>query len=73
MTKKCCKCQRVEHNGVWEVRRIAAERLTVTHGYCPDCYAVAMAEIETYIRGRGAIVRDGRRPSGTHTLHHLCV
>lgn len=73
MTKKCCKCERVEHNGVWEARRIVAERRSVTHGYCPDCYAVAMAEIETYILARGAGVRDGRRLSGAQGLHHPCV
>jgi hypothetical protein len=72
MTKKCCKCQRVEHNGVWEARWIAAERRAVTHGYCPDCYAVAMAEIENYILARGASGRDGRRPSGAQGLHHPC-
>ena len=73
MTKKCCKCERVEHDGVWEIRRIAGERRAVTHGYCPDCYAVAMAEIESYIQVRGSGFGDGRWLSGTQDLHRPCV
>ncbi len=43
---KCCNCHRVRVHNRWihDPGRPAGG-LTYTHGYCPDCYTVAMSEL----------------------------
>lgn len=67
MTRKCCRCERVEQGGRWLLPGTApAGREPVTHGYCPDCYRVLLAEIETLSRGRRAAARiDRLAPAGS--------
>ena len=49
MTRMCCVCSKVEQGGSWRpLHQLSADR-QVTHGYCPECYAVTMAEIEEFI------------------------
>ena len=69
MTKQCCKCQRVEHNGIWRPRRLTAERRDVTHGYCPECYRIALADIDAYIMGSVGGGRVTRRFAAPQRLH----
>lgn len=45
MTKICCVCQRVEHGMHWKNDYIFAANERVTHGYCPLCFDVIMAEL----------------------------
>jgi hypothetical protein len=49
MTKICCVCQRVEHGSHWREDYTFDKGERVTHGYCPLCFDVIMAEL-----------RDGR-------------
>jgi len=47
MTKICCVCHRVEKGRHWreDYRFATGER--VTHGYCPLCFDVIMAELRS--------------------------
>ena len=45
MTKICCVCQRVENGSHWKEEYEFAENERVTHGYCPLCFDVIMAEL----------------------------
>jgi hypothetical protein len=47
--KMCCVCHKVEADGQWSAGRCLGEKEQVTHGYCPECYAVVMTEIERFI------------------------
>ncbi len=49
MTRMCCVCRRVEQKGRWHRLIRSNEEELVTHGYCPECFAVTMAEIQRYI------------------------
>ncbi len=40
----CCVCQRTKINGKWLDMRLA-DRELVSHGYCPDCAAIARVEL----------------------------
>ena len=74
MTKQCCKCGRVEHDGVWESQRVKpVDRWSVTHGYCPECFSVALAEIEVFLVGKELMAPEGRRPTGTKTQRRPCA
>ncbi|WP_310600988.1 hypothetical protein [Desulfobulbus sp.] len=48
MIRICCVCHRVERQGTWHAGLFLAEHQRLTHGYCPDCFAEAMAEIEEF-------------------------
>jgi hypothetical protein len=45
MTKICCVCQRVEHGSHWREDYQFGKGERVTHGYCPLCFDVIMAEL----------------------------
>jgi len=45
MTKICCVCQRVEHGRHWREDYTFGKGERVTHGYCPLCFDVIMAEL----------------------------
>ncbi len=73
MTKICCVCQRVENGSHWKEEYEFAENERVTHGYCPLCFDVIMAELMESM--------DGLSPEGcgVHCAgqekkqHNLCV
>ncbi len=45
MTKICCVCQRVENGAHWKNDYEFGDNERVTHGYCPLCFDVIMAEL----------------------------
>ena len=45
MTKICCVCQRVEKGSHWRKDYQFGKGERVTHGYCPLCFDVIMAEL----------------------------
>jgi len=45
MTKICCVCQRVEHGSHWQEDYEFGQGERVTHGYCPLCFDIIMAEL----------------------------
>jgi len=45
MTKICCVCQRVEKGSHWREDYQFGQGERVTHGYCPLCFDVIMAEL----------------------------
>jgi hypothetical protein len=49
MTRMCCVCNKVEQGGQWQINPTLPEAEPVTHGYCPECYIGAMAEIKEFI------------------------
>ena len=55
MRRMCCVCQRTEQGGQWWALPAPTEFETVTHGYCPDCYAQVMAEIRRFSQHRSAV------------------
>lgn len=58
MTRMCGVCNKVEQEGEWRTCYLVSEDKRVTHGYCPPCFAAAMAEIEDFI-GEKAICAFG--------------
>lgn len=49
MIRVCCVCRRIETNGTWETRTCLPDHQWITHGYCPECFAEAMAEVEVLV------------------------
>jgi hypothetical protein len=49
MTRMCCVCHKVEQGGEWLPLHTLAEETRVTHGYCPQCFAETMVQIEDFI------------------------
>ncbi len=45
MTKICCVCRRVDNGTHWKDDYEFADNERVTHGYCPLCFDVIMAEL----------------------------
>jgi len=52
MIEQCCVCRRVKigeefPNAIWVDSKIMGFLLPndITHGYCPECYKVALSEI----------------------------
>jgi hypothetical protein len=56
MMRMCCVCHKVEREGAWESVACLPENELVTHGYCPECFVEAMAEINELT---GALVAGG--------------
>ena len=54
MRRMCCVCQRTECGGQWWSLPAPAKAEMVTHGYCPDCHAQVMAEIQRFSQRRTA-------------------
>jgi hypothetical protein len=46
---QCCECKRVWVGGIWTLVEGLVEG-TISHGYCPECYAAAMDAAEEYLR-----------------------
>lgn len=68
MMRKCCVCHKVEQGGEWRTRFPLVDDNLMTHGYCPQCFVVALAEIEDFL-GDKAIYAPGSagwspRPAG---------
>jgi len=49
MRRICCVCQRIEQEGEWRSALFLSVDEMVTHGYCPECFDEAMAEVEELI------------------------
>ena len=49
MIRRCCKCDKVEQGGKWRYLQLVPADTRVTHGYCPECFAETLAEIEDFI------------------------
>lgn len=49
MIRMCCVCHRVEEAGLWGPGPIEVASERVTHGFCPECYATVMAELDAYV------------------------
>ena len=45
MVLVCCVCHRVRKGGEWIEEPVPAGELP-SHGYCPDCAAIARVELE---------------------------
>ena len=47
---QCCMCQRIQSDGRWVRPPINASNATrYSHGYCPACFSMAMAELELVV------------------------
>ncbi len=58
MITVCCVCQRIKHENQWVEENIPSGELP-THGYCPEC--AAMARIELFLlRLRDLVEKDSR-------------
>ncbi len=71
MTKICCVCQRVENGSHWKEEYEFAENERVTHGYCPLCFDVIMAELmESWddVPAETRVVSASGQDSGHQTL-----
>ena len=66
MTKICCVCRRVEHGLHWLVGYEFTSEERISHGYCPLCFDVIMAELmEIKIRRRASVSEDrSQKPEG---------
>lgn len=61
MLRVCCVCNKVEQDNRWAADYSYTGKERVTHGYCPSCYVVAMAEIAVFIEQKhGLEHRVGR-------------
>lgn len=45
MQRMCCVCQKTKSDGQWLAMPVEISG-PVTHGYCPECFAEVMAEIQ---------------------------
>lgn len=61
MMRVCCVCHKVERDGSWESVACFPGNELVTHGYCPECFDEAMAEIDGVA---GALVAGGLTSPG---------
>lgn len=61
MMRVCCVCHKVERDGAWDSVTCFPENELVTHGYCPECFDEAMAEIDGLT---GALVAGGLTSPG---------
>ncbi len=70
MTKICCVCQRVENGSHWREEYEFAENERVTHGYCPLCFDIIMAEL---MESRDELSPEGCtvHSSGQDTRHRI--
>ena len=48
----CCVCTKQQESDGWK-RKPVSHQHDYSHGYCPECYEVAMAEVNQYIKERG--------------------
>jgi len=51
MIRMCCACRRIEREGEWLLAAVLVPPAQITHGYCPECFVVAMAEIKHAVDG----------------------
>jgi len=52
MIRMCCVCRKVEQEGRWRQGAELFRKEFVTHGYCPECFAAAMTEIQGFIEAK---------------------
>jgi hypothetical protein len=73
MTKICCVCNRVEHGTHWKNDYEFAANERVTHGYCPLCFDVIMAEL---LESRDELTAVGENSHACHVVDRqaaICV
>lgn len=73
MMRVCCVCHAVERDGAWEPVAPFPENELVTHGYCPECFDEAMAEMDGVAE---ALVAGGLTLQGRAAMRgqwHRCV
>ncbi|WP_457574204.1 hypothetical protein [Desulfolithobacter sp.] len=49
MVKICCSCQRTELGNTWMAGIVLPADERLTHGYCPECFAEAMENLQAFI------------------------
>ncbi len=49
MVKICCACQRTEIGGTWMEGIVLSADERLTHGYCPECFAEVMENLQAFI------------------------
>lgn len=64
MRRMCCVCQKTQWKETWRLLPVEIDE-PVTHGYCPDCFAAVMTEIQSVIAER--------ERGGSHTLANSCL
>lgn len=61
MTTQCCVCGKIRQEGQWAVPAPdSLDKGDITHGYCPECAAQAMAEVQRYLSGETELPKDKR-------------
>ena len=73
MIKMCCVCRKVEEAGQWSTGHCLGENEQVTHGYCPECYAVVMTEIEQFIGVKASCALGAPAWSSGYGVGRPCV
>nr|WP_321464975.1 hypothetical protein [uncultured Desulfobulbus sp.] len=65
MQRMCCVCHKTYREGTWCL--MPPERNEpVTHGYCPECFALVMSEIQSLIAQR----KNGEAGDALQILWH---
>ena len=60
MEKICCKCGKVLcSDGTWRVDPSVDSSIS-THGYCPECARIELAEIRLYYDGKRKLNKDDK-------------
>ncbi|HHB77308.1 MAG TPA: hypothetical protein ENK84_12350 [Desulfobulbus sp.] len=73
MTKICCVCNRVEHGTHWKNDYVFGANERVTHGYCPLCFDVIMAELLESRDELTAVDENGQARSARNRQSVLCA
>jgi hypothetical protein len=73
MTRMCCVCSKVEHEGQWRFRHRPSENERVTHGYCPQCYIKVMEDINRFISDKASRALHAPDWSKLHGSCHQCA
>lgn len=48
LIRKCCQCQRIEHQGAWCLETTANAEAVYTHTFCPACFKLTMAQLVSH-------------------------
>ncbi len=73
MTRMCCVCAKVEHEGQWRLGHRPSKNERVTHGYCPRCYLKVMEDINRFISEKGRCTFHGVDWSPLHGSCSQCA
>ena len=73
MTKICCICNRVEHQGRWITVDVLPGTEQLTHGYCPTCFLDVMEDIGLSFEKRNAIQALAEQSAANHGVAEGCA